>query len=169
MSSRSISWRPSVQIAFAVLPGLAAIAEAAAVRAQETAPTHDEQAVLAVVDSFHAALSHRDSAAAVGFLAEDAVVLEHGLVESRSEYTSHHLREDMAFAADVERVRKSVQIKVTGESAWVSSIAEVTSRGTARRTAQQVAETMILSRFGDEWKIAAIHWSSRPLLRRTMQ
>lgn len=58
----------------------------------------DSIAVAKVVNDFHAALSTGDNAKALSLLAVDAVILESGGIESRAEYVSHHLPEDIAFA-----------------------------------------------------------------------
>lgn len=58
---------------------------------------------------YHAALASGDSLAALALLADDVVVLESGSAESRSEYRSHHLASDIAFAQAVESVRSPVR------------------------------------------------------------
>ena len=61
----------------------------------------DSSDVAATVDRFHAALSAGDSTGALALLADDAVILESGGVETRDEYRSHHLPADIAFAQAV--------------------------------------------------------------------
>ena len=52
----------------------------------------------ATVAAFYAALAAGDAAAAQQLLAPDAIVVEGGVVESRSEYVGHHLALDIQFA-----------------------------------------------------------------------
>ena len=125
------------------------------------APQSDSIAVAATVLRYHAALESGDSLAALALLADDAIVLESGGVESPAEYRSHHLASDIAFARAVKGVRSPVRVVVRGDAAWASSTS--TTQGTYRdRTINSVgAELMVLTRSPDGWKIAAIHWSSR--------
>lgn len=141
---------------FPVAAGTARVARTAA-----PAPQSDSAAVAATVLRYHAALESGDSLAALALLADDAIVLESGGVESRAEYRSHHLASDIAFARAVKGVRSPVRVVVRGDAAWASSTS--TTQGTYRdRTINSVgAELMVLMRSADGWKIAAIHWSSR--------
>lgn len=134
---------------------------ARAVPTSGPATQSDSTAVAATVLRYHAALESGDSLAALALLADDAIVLESGGVESRAEYRSHHLQSDIAFARAVKGVRSPVRVVVRGDAAWASSTS--TTQGTYRdRAINSVgAELMVLMRSADGWKIAAIHWSSR--------
>lgn len=61
----------------------------------------DSAAALAVVDGFHAAVAGGNPAAALQLLAEDAILLEAGGVETRAEYAKNHLPADMEFEKGV--------------------------------------------------------------------
>src|SRR5215213_3158504 len=74
----------------------------------------DSIAVARVVADFHKALAAADSATALRLLAADATILESGYFESRSEYRSHHLAEDIEFARAVASKRAPLQIRVQG-------------------------------------------------------
>jgi uncharacterized protein (TIGR02246 family) len=126
-----------------------------------TPSTADSAAVAAVVERYHRALAGGDSAAALSLLAPDAVIVESGGVESRSEYRAHHLPADIEFARAVRSERGPVHVTVRGDAAWASSTS--TSKGTFRGRAADAAgaELMVLSREPDGWRIRAIHWSSR--------
>jgi uncharacterized protein (TIGR02246 family) len=132
--------------------------------AQAPAPVpQDSAAVAAVVERFHHALAEGDSVAALGLLAEDAVIVESGGIESRQEYRSHHLPADIAFVRRVKGTRSPVRVKVRGDVAWATATS--TARGTyrGRAVSSAGAELMVLTRAGAGWKISAIHWSSRDL------
>lgn len=132
----------------------------AAVAAEAQAPG-DSAAVAAVVERFRNALATGDSASALSLLAEDAVILESGTVETRSEYRAHHLPADMAFAAAVRSTRGPMTVTVKGDLAWVSSASIAQGQFRDRAVNSASAELMVLSREPRGWIIRAIHWSSR--------
>lgn len=139
--------------------GLAAIltlTPAATVEAQA-----DREATVAVVDAFHAALASGDSTAALMLLADDVTILESGGVETKAEYRSGHLHGDMAFAQAVPRERGSIQVQVVDDVGWAWSTSVTQGRMGERDVNAQAAELMVLQRVGDDWRIKAIHWSSR--------
>lgn len=121
----------------------------------------DSIAVAKVVSDFQTALSTGDSVKALSLLATDAVILESGGVEPRSEYRSHHLPEDIKFARTVAPKRGPLQVRIQGSAAW--TVATSTAQGTFKgRTINSVgAESMVLTKRGAGWQIRSIHWSSR--------
>lgn len=142
---------------------LASLIPAAPLPAQGAAASagNDSSAVAMVVEQFSAALASGDSAAALALLADDAVILEGGGVESRAEYRSHHLPADIGFSRAISSRRGPLTVRVVGDVAWASrtSTAEGSYRGRAVNSA--VAELIVLTRQGGGWIIRAIHWSSR--------
>jgi hypothetical protein len=66
------------------------------------AQSPDSATVVGVVASFHAALRAGDSVTALRLLDHDAIILESGEAETRAEYRSHHLPEDIKFARAVQ-------------------------------------------------------------------
>lgn len=125
-------------------------------------PYHaDSAAVVAAVDSFHAALESGDSAAVLSLLAPDAVILESGGVETRAEYRSHHLAGDIAFARAVKTVRAPLKVFISGTAAWTLGTSSAQGEFNGRQINSTGAETMILTKSGATWKIRSIHWSSR--------
>ena len=82
-------------------------------------------------------------------------------METREEYLSHHLSADMAFAASVERTPESLLVTILGDVAWVVSSSRTIGMVRDRPIDSRGAELMVLSREGGEWRIHAIHWSSR--------
>ena len=131
---------------------------ATAAQAQTSA---DSAAAVATVERFHQALAAGDSAAALALLSPDVMILESGALENATQYRSHHLQSDIAYAQAVKSVRKVEQVHMRGDVAWI--VATFTSEGTFRdRPINSAgAELMVLTREKGNWRIAAIHWSSR--------
>ena len=125
------------------------------------ANTADSIAVAQVVKDFHAALSRGDSARALGLLAADAVILESGGIESRSEYRSHHLPEDIAFAGTVAQNRGSLEVRLEGSSAWTMGTSSSKGQFHGKAINSIGAESMVLTKQAAGWRIRSIHWSSR--------
>jgi ketosteroid isomerase-like protein len=121
----------------------------------------DSSTVAAVVERFHAALAAGDSGAALALLAPDAVILESGGIETRDEYRAHHLPGDIAFAAAVKSERGPARVFVRGDVAWVSATSTTTGEYRGRAVNSASAELVVLVRSGQDWKISAVHWSSR--------
>lgn len=121
----------------------------------------DSAAVAETVRRFHEALVRGDSATAMGLLAEDAVVLEAGGVESRAEYEAHHLAADMRFAATVPSTPGPLRVRLAGEMAWATSTSDAVGSVDGRPVNSVTAELVVLSRTAGGWRIRAISWSSR--------
>ena len=115
----------------------------------------------AVVDSFHAALRRGDTRAALGFLAQDALIFESGGVErGKAEYASHHLAADAAFSQAVPARTTRRAGEAVGNVAWIASEGRTTGTYKGKAVDRRTVETMILRRTAAGWKIAHIHWSS---------
>lgn len=148
----ALAFAASTAIAQEVVPGFGADQTAD----EATLP------VVAVVDAFHAALGSGNADAVLALLAEDVMVLEEGGAErSRGEYAGHHLPADMVFAAatDAEVSRRAAWIE--GDTAWVLTEGRTSGQFNGRAVNRLTAETMILHRGADGWRIRHIHWSSR--------
>ena len=137
----------------------------AAARNNNAPPSHsvsaDSSAIAAVVDNYHAALASGDSVSALGLLADDAVILESGGLETRAEYRSHHLPGDIAFARAVKSARGPLKVTLNGATAWTSSTSTTQGQFNGRAINSVGAESMVLTRSGTSWRIRSIHWSSR--------
>ena len=127
-----------------------------------TRASADSAAVVAIVERFHAAVAAGDSSGALALLASDAVVLEAGGIETRDEFRAHHLAADIEFARAVKSERGPMRVVVRGDAAWAWSTSTTTGEFRSRPVNSAGAELVVLARFGQEWKITAIHWSSRP-------
>jgi len=121
----------------------------------------DSAAVAATVASYHRALATGDSATALSLLADDAVILESGGIETRAEYRSHHLSSDIEFARSLKPVEAALNVTVRGDVAWTTSTSVAQGQFRGRAVNSSGAELMVLTRVAGSWKIAAIHWSSR--------
>ncbi|MDH5283681.1 MAG: nuclear transport factor 2 family protein [Gemmatimonadota bacterium] len=153
----------SPALAILILGGLANPPSPEAPSRANRAPDPDSAAVASVATAFHAALAAGDTAAILRLLAPDAVILESGDLESRTEYAAHHLPADIEFARSVPGDRVVSGIRVEGSVAWVTAMSTNRGEFRGRAVASQGAELMILSREGGTWRIRAIHWSSRRL------
>ncbi|MGH7615109.1 MAG: DUF4440 domain-containing protein [Gemmatimonadales bacterium] len=120
----------------------------------------DSAAAIAVVRQFHEALARGDSAAALALLADDAIVLEAGSIETRAEYQTHHLPADIRFAQTIPSTRAFIRVVVAGEAAWITASSESVGTFDGRPINSVGAELMVLSRTTAGWRIRAIHWSS---------
>jgi ketosteroid isomerase-like protein len=121
----------------------------------------DSLAVLRVVENFHSALARGDSAAALGSLDDDVEILEAGGRETKERYRSGHLAGDISFARAAPSERTVHRVMIAGDVAWISSSSRARGTVNGRPVDSIGAELMVLARRGTEWKIVAIHWSSR--------
>ena len=151
--------RFNIRFAFA-LSAFFAFFAVNAVHAQTTISA-DSTAAAKTVDDYHAALSSGDSARALALLAPDAVILESGGMETRAEYRSHHLAGDIAFAKAVKSERSPLVVRIAGNTAWTSSTSVTQGTFNGRAINSSGAESMVLTKGPDGWRIRAIHWSSR--------
>ena len=123
----------------------------------------DTAAVTAVVDAFYGAMKKQDPMAAMALIAEDAMFVESGRLETRTQYEENHLPLDIDFEQMITGNRTSMRVTVDRDAAWV--IAETEFRGEFEGSplAFVSSQLMVLTRQDSEWKIRSIHWSSRQL------
>ncbi len=119
------------------------------------------RAAAATVASFHRALQQADLAAAAAQLSTEVLIFESGGVErSRTEYVSHHLPADAAFAKATTRSVTAQSANAVGDFAWVATESRTIGTFKGRAINNGSTETMILRRERGTWKIVHIHWSS---------
>lgn len=145
----------------AVALGIVTLSSTAIAQHEGHAAMSDSAAVAGVVTKYHEALAAGDSVGALALLADDAVILETGGVETRAEYRSHHLPGDINFAKAIRSQRGPVSVKVHGDVAWTTSTSTTQGDMNGRAINSAGAELMVLVKMSDGWKISAIHWSSR--------
>ena len=121
----------------------------------------DSAAVADAVHRFHAALEAGDSTTVMALLASDAVILESGGMETREQYRSGHLHSDIAFAQAVRAERSAIHVIVRGDVAWATSTSTAQGEFRGRPVNSTGAESMVLVRTADGWRISSIHWSTR--------
>ena len=123
--------------------------------------TSDSSDVASVVSRYHDALATGDSATALSLLTDDALILESGGVETRADYRAHHLPADIAFARAIRAQRGPIRVRVRGDVAWTSSTSTTQGDFNGRAINSVGAESMVLLRESQTWRICSIHWSSR--------
>ena len=121
---------------------------------------HDSAEVVAVVSLFHGALASGDSAAALGLLAPDAIILESGSSESLEHYRAHHVPDDIEFSRSVTTTQTPVRVYIDDDFAWIASTSVSQGQFAGRKINSAGAELVVLRRKHSKWKIHAIHWSS---------
>ena len=152
--------RPLARVAPTLLLLLAATASGAA--AQTRPPTASDSAdVVSTVTHFHQALARGDGVAALALLDPTATILESGATETVAEYRAHHLQSDIAYARAVPSTRGPMRVRVQGDVAWTASSSETKGEFRGRPVSSAGAESMVLTRMPQGWRIVAIHWSSR--------
>jgi len=128
--------------------------------------TPDESGnVVSTVEAFHTALAHGDAKAAMKLMAPDAVILESGYAETRAEYESHHLPEDIKFAQAVHSNRSDVRVQIDGNTAWLTSRSKTEGSFEGKPVNSVGVELVVLTKTSAVWLIRAIHWSSRKVTK----
>jgi len=146
---------------FLLVSGLAGSAQAQNQPANSSGcQAGDSAAVTLIASRFHRILSTGDTAGIDSLLAPDLRVIEGGTVETRREYLSHHLSEDIEFTRGTKEERSPVSYKCEGNVVWLVSTSTSTGKFKGREIDSVGAELMILGRARKGWQIRAIHWSS---------
>ncbi|MEO5925798.1 MAG: nuclear transport factor 2 family protein [Bryobacteraceae bacterium] len=114
-----------------------------------------------VVTAFHTAVKSGNATGAAQLLAVDAYFMESGGIETRAEYVTNHLPEDIKFEKEVTSAWKSYKVTVQGDVAWATSTEDITGTFEGKPVNLAVVELMVLSRQNGTWKIRSISWSSR--------
>ena len=149
------------RVAMLLLAALALPAGPLAAQGGTAGSARDSSDVAALVRRFDDLMAAGDSAGLLALLADDAVILESGGLESRAEFRSHHLPADIGFARAVRSQQGPILVRVQGDVAWASSTSTVEGELRGRAINSMSAELMVFSRESGSWKIRAIHWSSR--------
>lgn len=127
--------------------------------------SEDSAAAAAALEEFYHALDHGDSARAVALLADDALVIEGGVVETRAEYVGHHLGADIRASRGATGERLVVRVVSEGDIAWIVSTTTRPPAGNGENATpgSMLADLAVLRRTATGWQIVAIHWSARRL------
>ena len=124
-------------------------------------PANDEAGVRAAFESFYGAMKTGDTAAAMAVVADDAVFVEGGRLETRDEYEKNHLPADIGFEKQVSGKRGPLKITFQGDTAWVIATTDYDGTFDGAPVSFTSAQLAILSRESGSWRIRSIHWSSR--------
>jgi ketosteroid isomerase-like protein len=124
-------------------------------------PAASEDAVIAPLTAFYAAMKTGDKAAAMRPIAADAVFVESGKLETRAEYEANHLPADIQFESQVTGKRSPWQVKTQGDTAWVIATTEYDGTFDGAPVNFVSAQLAVLTRTNGDWQIRSIHWSSR--------
>jgi ketosteroid isomerase-like protein len=148
-----------------LIVAMTCLSVATAARAQT--PSADEAAVRAVAAGFATALAAGDSSAAIALLHPDVVIFEGGAWESLSDYRRGHLAADMRALQGLKQETQRDIVTLSGDFALITRAYSTSGTVGERVVDSAGAESMVLLRTPDGWKIRHIHWSSRPRRRPT--
>ena len=126
-----------------------------------SAPPADEAGLDAAVKAYQTAFDTNKPAEVMAFIADDALMMEAGIVQTRAEYEKEHLPADMDFGKGVTAKRAPDRRVVRGDTAWVTTQTQFTGTYQDKPVSFQGLELMVWSRELAGWRIRAIHWSSR--------
>ena len=113
------------------------------------------------LEAFYAAMKNGDRAAAMSHIAEDAVFVEGGRLETRQQYEENHLPNDIGFEKQVTGKRGEWKITIEDNTAWAIATTEYDGIFDGAPVAFTGAQLAVLSRDAGAWRIRSIHWSSR--------
>ena len=113
------------------------------------------------LEAFYAAMKNGDRAAAMSHIAEDAVFVEGGRLETRQQYEENHLPNDIGFEKQVTGKRGEWKITIEDNTAWAIATTEYDGIFDGAPVAFTSAQLAVLSRDAGAWRIRSIHWSSR--------
>ena len=128
--------------------------------AQGATESPDAAAIKKTAEEFHQALTGGKPDQVMALLQADALIVEGGTVQTRDEYKREHLSADIAYAAAVPGKQLDVVVGQEGNVAWVTSTFSVTGKFKDKMINERAAETMVLTKTADGWRIRSIHWSS---------
>ncbi|MBT2142914.1 MULTISPECIES: c-type cytochrome [unclassified Rhodanobacter] len=116
----------------------------------------------AVARAFQAALQRGDRAAVLALLAPDASISEGGHTQSRDEYASGHLGEDIAFLKTARITPVWLGSMPMGDTAMVGSESDMQTTVKGKPATLRSREMLNLRKDGDSWKIVSIQWQTTP-------
>ena len=123
----------------------------------------EAEAATAVAERFSDALSSGDLETVGELLAPDVLILESGGAErSREEYLGHHAISDAKFLKGAHRQLLRRHARVSDDLVWIGSESELHAEKDGKPLVLLSTETMVLKQTPDGWRIAHVHWSSRP-------
>jgi mono/diheme cytochrome c family protein/ketosteroid isomerase-like protein len=138
------------------------------VAAGEAEPSFDDfepkavPAAEAVAEAFHRALQKGDREAVLALLAPEAAISEGGHTQSRVEYASSHLGEDIAFLKTAQVKPILLASMPMGTTTMVGSKSELMAAKDGKPMTLLSRELLTLKQTSSGWEIVRVQWSSRP-------
>ncbi|KRE87503.1 cytochrome C [Rhodanobacter sp. Soil772] len=117
----------------------------------------------AVARAFQAALQRGDRAAVLALLAPDVSISEGGQTQTRDDYASGHLGEDIAFLKTARITPVSLGSMPMGDTAMVGSESDMQATVKGKPATLRSREMLNLRKDGDSWKIVSIQWQTTPV------
>lgn len=121
----------------------------------------EKQAISKTLADFEKAMVENDSESASSLLHDNVIIMEGDGTETKEEYLSHHFHSDGKFLSVIERNELSQKINIEGNMAWVSTITSMKGTYSDREIDLTSLELAVLKNENGNWKIIALHWSSR--------
>lgn len=149
-------------MAFTKVRSAALVAAFTALSLAGCAQNTDDVDVRATLEAFYGAMKSGDTAVAMAQIAEDAQFVESGRLETRAEYETNHLPNDIAFEKQVTGKRSPFNVTVNGDTAWAIASTDFDGTFDGSEVSFTSAQLAVLSRESEGWRIRSIHWSSRP-------
>ena len=122
--------------------------------------TSQQEAVIQSLSSFHQAIVENDSQKARELLSDSVRILEGGGIETKQEYLSHHFHSDGKFLSAMKREVESQNVKIEGNTAWISTQTHTWGTYSDRKLDLNSLELAVLKKEEGHWQITALHWSS---------
>ena len=167
--NRLLSWFLPCALAACALPAFAQTRAPA----QAAAPTPDVRIApnavepVRVVGDFMTALSTNNLAAARELMEPGVVVITNGVIRgSRDAYMAQQATADADYMRRAQRQLLRRDARAGPNMAWVVSEKLFKVPDGDPKAAIATSETIVLVKTPAGWKIAHIHWSSRPLVAR---
>jgi ketosteroid isomerase-like protein len=120
----------------------------------------------AVAQTFQAALQRGDRTAVLALLAPDVRISEGGHTQSRDEYASGHLDEDIAFLKAARITPVSLGSMPMGDTAMVGSESTLQATSKGKPATLRSRELLNLKKDGGTWKIVSVQWQTLPMPER---
>ena len=114
----------------------------------------------AVAEALHAALQKGDRKAVLALLAPDVAISEGGETQTRKQYETGHLSEDIAFLKTARVKPMSMGSMPMGDTAMVGSRSEIRATHDGKPVALVSTEMLTLRKASSGWLITKIEWAS---------
>ncbi len=122
--------------------------------------SHEEKRVIKTLQAFEQAIVNSNHKAASELLSDKVRILEGDGIETKEEYLSHHFHADGKFLSAMNREIMSRSVFIEGNIAWVTTKSRLHENYNGTPIDLTSLELAVLKKTGNQWKIAALHWSS---------